>query len=321
PNNEDHGSFPANGADAVRWGLLAMSSGQDVRFNEEKIAQAQQLTNKLWNASRLILQRVDAETRADAEPATVEDRWILSRLRHATKLIDDAIGEFEFARAALSLYEFIFSELCDWYLELVKPRLYEGDAQTHAFLLHLLRETVTLAHPLLPFVTEEIYAHIPGSYGLLAARLAAAEAGGPDAYAEAAIADLIAAVEAVRGWRDAADVKWSTVLEAKLAAGDLYAQTEAQLLRLGRLQASANGAAAGASIPVPGGSIEIFASDGVDLDAAARKREDKRNQLEAEIKRAEGKLANKGFVDKAPPAVVQAERAKLAALRAELEAL
>ncbi|MDE3133463.1 MAG: valine--tRNA ligase [Acidobacteriota bacterium] len=319
--DEDPGSFPAYGADAVRWGLLAMSSGQDVRFNEEKIAQAQQLTNKLWNASRLILLRLEPGTEASAQPVAIEDRWILSRLRHATKLIGDAIAEFEFARAALSLYEFIFSELCDWYLELVKPRLYEGDAQTQAFLLALLTETVTLAHPLLPFVTEEIYAHIPGSDGLLAARRAAAAAGDPDPSAETAIADLIAAVEAVRGWRDAADVKWSTVLEAKLAAGDLYTETEAQLLRLGRLQASAHGAAAGASIPVPGGSIEIFASDGLDLDAAARKREGKRKQLEAEIARAEAKLSNSGFVDKAPPAVVEAERAKLAALRAELEAL
>ena len=123
---EDPGEFPAYGADAVRWGLLAMSSGQDVRFNEEKIAQAQQLTNKLWNASRLILLRVDPATHASAEPNAVEDRWILSRLREAAASISDAIDQFEFSRAALSLYDFIFSELCDWYLELVKPRLYEG---------------------------------------------------------------------------------------------------------------------------------------------------------------------------------------------------
>jgi valyl-tRNA synthetase len=323
--DQDPGSFPAYGADAVRWGLLAMSSGQDVRFNEEKIAQAQQLTNKLWNASRLILLRAGDgwdQIEASAEPVAIEDRWILSRLQHATTLIGEAIAEFEFARAALSLYDFVFSELCDWYLELVKPRLYEGDAQTQALLLHLLTETVTLAHPLLPFVTEEIYAHIPGSEGLLAARLAGgwAQSGIPDAAAEAAIGDLIAAVEAVRAWRDAAGVKWSAVLDAKLAS-ELYAETEAHLLRLGRLRASQGAAAAGASIPVAGGAIEIFATDGVDLDAAARKRDAKRAELEAEIARAEGKLANSGFVDKAPPPVVAAERAKLAALRAELGAL
>ena len=320
---EDPGEFPAYGADAVRWGLLAMSSGQDVRFNEEKVSQAQQLTNKLWNASRLILLRVDLggrdQIRPSAQPVRVEDRWILSRLQHAATLIGDAIGQFEFSRAALSLYEFIFSELCDWYLELVKPRLYEDDKQTQAFLLHVLTETVTLGHPLIPFVTEEIYGHIPGTSGLLAERVVSRQLAQLDEAATVEIDDLIAAVQSVRAWRDAAEVKPSAVLDARVVS-DVYTRTAEQLYRLGRLNPKEmNGT--GASIPVPGGSIEIFATEGLDLDAAARKKAAKRAELEAEIKRAEGKLSNSGFVDKAPPAVVEAERAKLAALRAELEAL
>jgi valyl-tRNA synthetase len=319
---EDPGKFPAYGADAVRWGLLAMSSGQDVRFNEEKIAQAQQLTNKLWNASRLILLRVGAEARPDAEPLTVEDRWILSRLQHAAITIGDAIDRFEFSRPALALYDFIFSELCDWYLELVKPRLYEGDAQTQAFLVHLLTETVTLAHPLLPFVTEEIFSHIPGSSGLLAARVAAASAGIADRSAEAELARAIEAIQAVRAWRDAAEVKPSAVLPARVRA-DGYDATLDQVVRLGRLSlADANGSAGGgAAIAIPGGAIEILQSDNVDLEAASRKRTARQAELEAEIARAEGRLGNAGFVAKAPPAVVEAERAKLESLRAELEAL
>ena len=319
--DQDPGEFPAYGADAVRWGLLAMSSGQDVRFNEEKVLQAQQLTNKLWNASRLILLRVDPETRASAQPVRVEDRWILSRLQYAATLISDAIGQFEFSRAALSLYEFIFSELCDWYLELVKPRLYEDDKQTQALLLHVLTETVTLGHPLIPFVTEEIYGHIPGASGLLAERVAPRQIAQLDEAAIIQIDDLIAAVQSVRAWRDAAEVKPSAVLDARVVS-DVYAGTADQLYRLGRLNPKElNGTGAGASIPVPGGSIEIFATRGLDLGAAARKKAAKRAELEAEIKRAEGKLSNSGFVDQAPPAVVEAERAKLAALRAELEAL
>ena len=319
--DEDPGEFPAYGADAVRWGLLAMSSGQDVRFNEEKVSQAQQLTNKLWNASRLILLRVDPGIRASAQPVRVEDRWILSRLQYAATLIGDAIGQFEFSRAALSLYEFIFSELCDWYLELVKPRLYEDDKQTQAFLLHVLTETVSVAHPLIPFVTEEIYGHIPGASGLLAERVAPGQIAKLDEAATIEIDDLIAAVQSVRAWRDAAEVKPSAVLDARVVS-DVYAGTADQLYRLGRLNPrELNGTGARASIPVPGGSIEIFATEGLDLDAAARKKAAKRSELEAEIKRAEGKLSNSGFVDKAPPAVVEAERAKLAALRAELEAL
>ncbi|HET9093858.1 MAG TPA: valine--tRNA ligase [Solirubrobacteraceae bacterium] len=322
-DGEDPGEFPAYGADAVRWGLLAMSSGQDVRFNEEKVAQAEALTNKLWNASRLILQRVDPATRADARPQAPEDEWILARLQRARDTVGEAIDGFEFSRAALALYDFVYGELCDWYLELVKPRLYDGDADTAATLLHVLTETVTLAHPLIPFVTEEIYGHIPGSNGLLAARVSgrAELTGRADASAEDEVQRVIQAIQAVRAWRDAADVRPSAVLPARLRAMG-YERTAEHLARLGRLALHPDGAGdAAASVVVPGGAVEVLPSTDVDLEAAARKREAKRAQIEAEIARAEGKLANERFVAKAPPEVVAGERVKLAALRAEVEAL
>ena len=321
---EDPGEFPAYGADAVRWGLLAMSTGQDVPFNEERVSQALDLTNKLWNASRLILRSVDDDARAAARPQTPEDRWILSRLQRARHTIDDAIGAFEFARAALELYDFIYAELCDWYLELVKPRLYEGDRDTQATVLHILTETLTLAHPLIPFVTEEIYSYIPGAEGLLAARVAPPDAGSVDQDAEAQIGRLITAVQTVRAWRDAAEVKPSAVLPARLSA-DGYAETAEHLARLGRLELSQNGNTAGidaaATVAIPLGAVEILPSADLDLGAAEAKREAKRRELESEIKRAQGKLANQGFTGKAPAEVVQAERDKLAVLQAELEAL
>ncbi len=319
--DEDPGEFPAYGADAVRWGLLAMSSGQDVRFNEEKIAQAEALTNKLWNASRLVLQRVDAETRAEARPQAPEDHWILARLARARTAVGGAIDSFEFSRAALSLYDFVYGELCDWYLELVKPRLYDGDPDAASTLLHVLTETVTLAHPLIPFVTEEIYSYVPGSEGLLAARVAGASAGIADASAEDEVQRAIQAIQAIRAWRDAADVKASAVLPAQLRA-EGYGETVAHLARLGRLEIDPDGVdGAAEAIVIPGGVVEVLPSAAVDVEAATRKREAKRTQLESEIKRAEGKLANQNFVAKAPAEVVAAERAKLAALRAELEAL
>jgi valyl-tRNA synthetase len=321
----DPGEFPPYGADAVRWGLLAMSSGQDVRFNEEKVGQALQLTNKLWNASRLILMRVDPQARAGAQPQTPEDRWILSRLQQARQAVDSAIDDFEFSRASLELYDFIYAELCDWYLELVKPRLYQGDPATQATLLHVLTETVTLAHPLIPFVTEEIYSHIPGAEGLLAARVAPAQVGAVDEQAEASVQRVIAAVQAVRTWRDAADVKASVILPAHLHA-DGYEETLAHLARLGRLELASNGQSAGlgeakTTVAIHGGVIEILPSADVDPLAAVAKRDAKRKELTAEIKRAESKLANQGFTDKAPAAVVASERAKLVDLKAELEAL
>ncbi|HWF72260.1 MAG TPA: valine--tRNA ligase, partial [Solirubrobacteraceae bacterium] len=190
------GDFPAYGADAVRWGLLAMSSGQDVRFSEEKVLQGQQLTNKLWNAARLILLGVGADARAAVTPNAVEDRWILSRLERARAELSADIEAFDFSHAALGLYDFIYGELCDWYLELVKPRLRAGEPELSATLLHVLTETVALAHPLIPFETEEIYAHIPGTEGLLAARVGspAATAAAVDADAEEAVQHAIVAV-------------------------------------------------------------------------------------------------------------------------------
>src|SRR5664280_2889493 len=211
------GDFPAYGADAVRWGLLAMSSGQDVRFSEDKVAQGLQLTNKLWNAARLILLGVDPDVCAAAAPTEPEDRWILSRLEHAKAEVAGRIERYDFSHAALALYDFVYGELCDWYLELVKPRLRARAADLGPTLLHILTETVALAHPLIPFETEEIYSHIPGAEGMLAARVAA-RADLAQTPEEPAIAAVIEAVSALRAWRDVAEVKPGAVLTARLRA-------------------------------------------------------------------------------------------------------
>ena len=113
--------YPAYGADAVRFGLLAMSSTQDVRFSEEKVAQGRALANKLFNASRLVLLNVQAVDAAP-RPQTVEDRWILCRLQRVVADSHRNVEEFEFHKLALGLYDFVYGELCDWYLELVKGR-------------------------------------------------------------------------------------------------------------------------------------------------------------------------------------------------------
>ncbi len=317
------GDFPAYGADAVRWGLMAMSSAQDVKFSEDKVAQAQQLTNKLFNASRLILLGVGAGARPAVTPARVEDRWILSRLEGVKDQIGERIERYDFSHAALALYDFVYGELCDWYLELVKPRLRAGEPEVAGTLLHVLTQTLALAHPIIPFVTEEIYGYVPGAEGLLAAGIPDHRAP-TDAEAEASLARMIEAVQALRAWRDSAAVKAGATLSARLAA-DGYEQTSENLARLARLSLASPGAGDGrpavASVPIPGGTVEILAGDGLDLEAAARRHAARRAQLEADIQRSERKLANEGFVSKAPPDVVAAERDKLARLRAELEAL
>jgi valyl-tRNA synthetase len=307
-----------HGADAVRFGLLAMSSTQDVRYSDEKVQQGQDLANKLWNASRYVLRQTGAGAAADPTPRALEDRWILSRLERCKASTAARIEAYEFHHAALGLYDFVYGELCDWYLEWVK-----GRDDVMALLLHVLHETLGLAHPVIPFVTEAIWEHVPGAEGLLAAaRWPATSPAGVDEQAEAAMGRGIAAVQAVRAWRDSVGARPSLVVPARLDA-DGYADIATAVARLGRLDLArdVNGDEPVAAIAVPGGTIQVLPVEGIDLGAADRRRTASRARIEADIARAEGRLANAGFVEKAPEAVVFAEREKLAGLRSELEAL
>jgi len=309
-----------HGADATRFGLLAMSSTQDVRYSAEKVEQGQRLANKLWNASRFLLLRIGEGVQAAPEPQTVEDRWILSRLERAKAGTREAIETYEFHRAALGLYDFVFEELCDRYIELVKPRL--DDARVQATLLHVLRETVAMAHPVIPFVTEEIWSYLPDAEGLLAgAAYPRADDRWLDPEAEAAIERQFEAVQAVRAWRQAVGAPPGPRLPAQVS-GDFDGILDGILL-LARLELRDGEAGEEATLVpgVPDGTIAILPNQHVDLEAHAKRAAEQRRTLEAEIRRAEGKLANEGFVAKAPAAVVEAEREKLERLRRELAEL
>ena len=313
------GDFPAYGADALRWGLLAMSSSQDVRFSEDKIAQGAQLANKLWNASRLILLGVGPDARPEPRPRTVEDRWILSRLERARGEVLRRIDAYDFSHAALALYDFVYGELCDWYLELVKPRLREGEPDVSATLLHVLVQTLALAHPIIPFITEEIYSYIPGATGLLAAGIQSSEAP-VDQAAETSLGQVIAAIQTVRAFRDFAEVKAGATLPARLSA-DGYEDTLDHLARMARLSFASDGGDPVTAVPVPGGTVELLPSPDLDLAAAERKRDAQRARLDRDIEGLERKLDNQGFLAKAPSEVVAKARADLERLRAERGAL
>ena len=311
------GDFPAYGADAVRFGLLAMSSTQDVRFNEDKIAQGSNLAQKLWSASRLILGRVGDARVPDERPSprTLEDRWILSRLARAKEATAAAIEAYEFHRGALGLYDFVFGDLCDWYLEMVKPRLYGEGEPVADVALHVLAETLAMAHPMIPFVTEEIWAAMPGSDGLLAqGRWPQRDLSPVDDEAEAQIGEAIEVIRSVRGWRDSVGAAPSAVIPARV---DGHGATADAIARLARLKWETRDEEPVARV----GGVDLYASEAVDLEAHARRAAEHRTRLQAEIERAEGKLANEKFVARAPEAVVQAEREKLRRLREELDAL
>ncbi|MEI6448206.1 MAG: class I tRNA ligase family protein, partial [Actinomycetes bacterium] len=293
----------------------------------EKVQQGQQLTNKLWNAARFGISLVPEGTVASASPVAVEDRWILSRLEATRESVRARIETYDLSHAALELYDFVYGELCDWYLELVKPRFADEDANPAeredlaSTLLFVLGETLALAHPVIPFVTEAIWAHLPGSSGLLAARGAPESAPQRrDAEAEREIGVLIESVQAVRGWRDAASAPAGAKVPARIASDELAPVAE-RVARMARLDLDAEDAPVVASIPVSGGAIEILEGGAVDPEAARLRLEKQRATLEQELARAKSKLANEGFVAKAPAEVVEAERSKVARLEAELESL
>jgi valyl-tRNA synthetase len=330
-----------HGADAVRFGLLAMSSSQDVRYSAEKIQQGQALANKLFNAARFALMRIHASIGARAEtiepaamPRTVEDRWILSRLSQIVADTGARIESYDFSHAALGLYDFVYGELCDWYIELVKHRLpdltdgADGTVEEErvalaATLLFVLRETVAMAHPVIPFVTEELWGYLDGDGLLVGAPYPRPQEDLIDLEAEVALERTIEAVTVIRGWRDSVGARAGVILPARLNA-DCYDATSGLLARMARLELTADGPADGAavaSIPVPGGTVDVLSGEGLDLGAAERRREAARAKLQVEIERVQAKLAKPGFVEHAPAAVVEGERERLRHLGAELEAL
>jgi valyl-tRNA synthetase len=325
PVYTEGGEFPAYGADALRFGLLAMSSSQDVRFNEERVKQGRDLGNKLWNASRLVLLRASAVDPDQRAATIVEDRWIVSRLERLTARATELYDGFRFSSATLELYGTFWSELCDWYLELAKPRLYEDDnAEVSAVLLWALERTLKLLHPVMPFVTEEIWSFIPGARGLLAIEpWPEADESRVDPEAESEVGRLIEAVTALRRYRDEVGAKASVPVRGRLVA-EGYEALRPQLARLARFELVDDASPDGdvlATVPIPGGGMQVLPSAAFDADEARARIAARREQLAKEVERAERKLANEQFVAKAPPEVVEEERRKLEEYREALRRL
>jgi valyl-tRNA synthetase len=332
-----------HGADALRFGLLAMSSTQDVRYSDAKVEQGRDLANKLWNASRLILLNAEHDEAAitarqgqapaadaggigdrltsslqgppqELGPAAqllVEDRWILSRLERTIASVTAKLEGYDFAHAAQEAYSFLWSEFCDWYLEIVKPRLYEGEEEVSAVLLHSLERILALLHPMMPFVTEEIWSYHPAREGhLVVHEFPVYEASMVDEDAEAEAERAIRLTRRLRAWRDLVEVPAAAVLTAGIEG-----RAPPEFVgRLSRFEFTENGGEAVAAV----GPVEVFASSELDAEAVGARIEARREELRSEVARAERKLANEGFVAKAPPAVVEEEREKLERYRTEL---
>ncbi len=154
------------GTDATRYGLLKNSLTQDVRFSYSAIEEGAKLSNKLWNAARLIINAADGAEPAEL-PSSLEERWILARLSQTQRAVEGFLAEFDFAHVTDELYHLTFDDFCDWYLEAVKGRLYDGDAGARATATAALERLLTLLHPVMPHVTEEIWSNLPARSTLL----------------------------------------------------------------------------------------------------------------------------------------------------------
>jgi valyl-tRNA synthetase len=291
------------------------------------VQQGADLANKLWNAGRLILlnckfeqnQPLTNAPQGQVPPAAVadfpiEDRWILSRLEATIASVTARLEEYDFAHAVGEAYAFFWSELCDWYLEIAKPRLYQGEPRVSAVLLRVLERTLALLHPIMPFVTEEIWAYHPARVGHLAVH-AFPQADGSlrDPEAEVEVRAGIELTRRLRAWRDLVEAPAATVLTAR-ADG---VEPQEFVGRLARVEFGGDGGDPVAAV----GPVKILASAEIDATAIAARLEARREELCSEVARAEGKLANEKFVARAPAEVVAEEREKLERYRAELEEL
>jgi valyl-tRNA synthetase len=326
-----------HGADALRFGLLAMSSTQDVRYSDAKVQQGRDLANKLWNAGRLILLNCKFKqdqsltnarqdqvlaavgggtgvSRDDLFLERVEDRWILSRMERTIASVTEKLDSYDFAHAAQEAYAFFWSELCDWYLEIAKPRLYEGEKAVSANLLWLLERTLSLLHPIMPFISEAVWSYHPGRRGHLAVQpFPELDASLLDSEAEAEVELGIELTRRLRAWRDMVEAPAATEISARFEGE----RPHEFVGRLARFEFLADGDGQIAAV----GPVRILASPEIDAEAVAARLAKRREELRSEVSRAEGKLANEKFVARAPAELVEEERVKLERYRAELEEL
>ena len=313
------------GADALRFTLATGNTpGNDMRFSDEKVIASRNFANKIWNASRFMLMNLDDDTKpVIPEKLGLEDKWILSKFNTTVAEVTANLDKFELGVASAKLYEFVWDALCDWYIELVKPRLFEKDTEScknaQSVLLYVLSGTLKLLHPFMPFITECIWSHLGFDKPLIIAEWPQYDES-LDFRAECgAMERVIAAIRALRNVRAQMNVPPSK--KAKLYVVSEYADSfNADTAVFFTKLASASevvlvdsyDADGSVSVVSEGAKLYIPMAEIVDLEKERARLEKEKENAEKEIARVNGKLSNASFTDKAPAAVVEAERAKLA---------
>ena len=337
------GSIEQYGTDALRFALLSGTSpGNDQRISDERMEAGRNFANKLWNASRFAIGMVEEgdslELPAASADLPVEDRWVLSRLNEVTGNVERLLGRFELAEALRQTRDFFWDEFADWYIELAKVRVREGDRTPVPVLVHVMDQTLRLLHPFMPFVTEEIWSRLStiapdadGAEALIVARYPSTDAGRIDEQAERQFGAVQEFVRAIRNIRAEKQVDAGRWIEAYIVGGEATATAEGlvpameQLARARPLHVVATADEA----PSEGVVTSVLAVGQVALPMTGLfDPEVERARLEKQIAEAakhvgslEGKLGNEQFTNRAPADVVQRERDNLETAQARLDGL
>ncbi len=320
------------GTDALRFTLAILAvPGMDLVLSEKRIDGYQAFSNKIWNASRFVLMNLKSEHPEVREAdLSLADRWIRSRMNAVTAALDASLGQYKFNEAAHLIYHFVWHEFCDWYIEFAKVGLREGNATTEAVLADALDRILKLLHPFMPFITEEIWHHLPGAGRSIAvAPFPVPEKGWSDEAAEKTMALVQAVIVETRTVRTENKIapKDKLRLIVKRAGLEETAALEAQAASVRTLAGLASLEFASALPEGEGllkgvaGPFEIGVVPGQPADPGQERDRLQKElaKLDAETEKVERKLGNGDFVAKAPAAVVAENRARLEELKARRE--
>ncbi|HIX02226.1 MAG TPA: valine--tRNA ligase [Candidatus Ligilactobacillus excrementigallinarum] len=327
------------GTDALRWFLTTGSTpGQDIRFSYQKMDGAWNFINKIWNASRFVIMNLDEDTKAELpskDEWQLADKWIISRLNDTVKDVTHFFDIFEFGEAGRSLYNFIWNDFCDWYIEMAKENLNGSDEKlkknTQAILCYVLDQTLRLLHPVIPFVTEKIWLTMPHEgKSIVVAKYPEVHPEFEDQAAERQMENLIELIKSVRNSRAEVNAPMSSAIDILIKTKDDetkkifednidYIQRFCHPKHL-EISADVEAPALAMTSVITGAEVYLPLADLIDLNEEIKRLQGEADKLEKEVMRAEKKLSNEKFVANAPKQVVDKEREKLADYQDKLAA-
>ena len=312
--------------DALRFSLLyGTSAGNDIKYMPEKLDQASNFANKLWNASKFVINSLEDDIKEEKD-LRVEDRWILNKLNNLIKTVSQNINDYDLGVALENIYNFIWNEFCDWYIEMAKSRLYSENKQEKAqvcyVLNYVLRNSLKLLHPFMPFITSEIYSKLlnPDDKDLMVSDWPKAndsiEYDTSKDFIEN-LKDVITQIRNVRANMNVHPSKKANLIFVTTEYKNDIEQSKAFIEKLGfaneiTIQDNKDNISQNAiSIISNGMEVYIPFEELVDVEEEKKRLEDEKKKVLAEIERASKMLANPGFINKAPEAKINEEKAKL----------